>query len=177
MVTSPPIQVPPVLIATNKDVGPGVLSSYVGKPVEDFCAKYNDHNLNHCAHFVSHVLKLRLPHAALCSNVGANIVYADRNKGYCIRVDQIFNSCGNRSYWDDKMQDDTCFVIATIKSVIDSEDPLTLNTGETKHIGILAGGKVYNYSNSHDQVAAKSIEDFKNHYGKNTILLRADLLI
>jgi hypothetical protein len=175
MQTAAQIQITPSLLATNPSIGKDVLNSYLGKSVEEFCTKYNDHNDNHCAHFVGHVLGLQFQHCALCSNVGLSIKYAERATGYCIRVDQIFKQCANRGYWDDKKNEDVCFVVATIASVIDSESSITLNNGPNKHIGILLDGRVYNYSNSHDQVVAKSIHEFKRHYGANTILLRADL--
>lgn len=155
------------------------LDTYLDKSVTDFCGKYGSvgDSENHCAHFVSHVLQLRIPGAALCSNVGgSSYSYEDRRKGYCIRVNQVFNSCSNRARWDDAaLPADVCFVVATLEANVESEDPLTIGSMSKKHIGFYSGGWVYNYGNGADKVRRTSLADFKRHYGARTILLKADL--
>jgi hypothetical protein len=155
------------------------LETYLGQSVKDFCGKYGDvgDSENHCAHFVSHVLQLRIPGAALCSNVaGSGYSYEERRKGFCIRVDQVFNSCKNRAYWNDKaLPSQVCFMVATIESNVGSKDPLTIGAMSKKHIGFYRAGWVYNYGNKNDKVRKASVADFKLHYGGKTILLKADL--
>ena len=155
------------------------LDGYLGKTVVDFCGKYGSKgdSENHCAHFVSHVLQLRIPGAALCSNVGgSSYTYEERRTGFCVRVNQVFNSCANRARWDDKnLPSDVCFVVATLEANIESSNPLTIGSMSKKHIGFYSGGHVYNYSNTADAVRKTPLADFKRHYGANTILLKADL--
>jgi hypothetical protein len=158
--------------STNLDV-------YLGQSVTDFCGKYGrvGDSENHCAHFVSHVLGLRIPGAALCSNVGGSLyAYEERRNGFCLRVNQVFNSCTNRARWDDgDLPASVCFVVATLEANIESENPLTIGTMSRKHIGFYVGGQVYNYGNTHDKVRKTPLADFKRHYGGNTILLKCDL--
>lgn len=157
------------------------LDGCLGKTVDDFCGKYGKvgDGINHCAHFVSHVLELRIPNAGLCSNVGSNEEskweYKDRMKGFCVRVNQVFNSCNNRAYWDGKSAPATCLIVATIQANIESKTPLTIGSMTTKHIGFLVGDQVYHYSNTQDKVIKMPASEFKNHYGAKTILLRCDL--
>jgi hypothetical protein len=155
------------------------LEGYLGKSVVDFCGKYGSagDDQNHCAHFVSHVLDLRIPGAALCSNVAdSQYAYEDRRKGFCIRVNQVFNSCKSRAYWDDKnLPSQVCFIVATVEANIESENPLTIGSMSRKHIGFYSGGWVYNYGNAKDKVRKTSLADFKSHYGKKTVLLKSDL--
>jgi len=155
------------------------LDKYLGQSVIDFCGKYGSvgDSENHCAHFVSHVLQLRIPGARLCSNVaGTSDSYDDRRKGYCVRVNQVFNSCNKRARWDDRsLPVGVCFVVATLEANIVSEDPLTIGDMSKKHIGFYSGGQVYNYGNANDKVRTTSLADFKRHYGAKTILLKADL--
>jgi hypothetical protein len=155
------------------------LEGYLGQSVVDFCGKYGSigDSENHCAHFVSHVLGLRIPGAALCSNVaGSAYAYEDRRKGFCIRVNQVFNSCSNRVRWSDAAAPATvCFIVATLEANIESESPLTIGSMRKKHIGFYSDGWVYNYGNTADKVRKTSLGDFKRHYGAHTILLKADL--
>ena len=155
------------------------LETYLGQSVVDFCGTFGSvaDSEDHCAHFVSHVLQLRIPGAALCSNVGSSsYTYEDRRKGFCIRVNQVFNSCQNRARWDDaKLPTDVCFIVATVEANIERKSPLTIGSMRQKHIGFYSGGWVYNYGNTNDTVKKTALADFKRHYGPRTILLRADL--
>jgi hypothetical protein len=163
------------------------LDSYLGKTVDDICGKYGGvgDTINHCAHFVSHVLKLRIPGAALCSNVGDDddVVnpnkwkYAERHDGFCVRVNQVFNSCNNRMRYDFQTANGTFLIVATLEGNIEKGSPLTIGSSSKKHIGFLVGTQVYHYSNlaANDKVIKQPTSEFKNHYGSNTILLRCDL--
>ncbi len=170
----------------SEDIGTNAASQlnlepYIGKSVVDFCGKYGSvgDSENHCAHFVSHVLQLRIPGAALCSNVGgeeSSWSYVERRNGYCVRVNQVFNSCKNRARWNDNsIPRVPFFVVATVPANIESEDPLTIGTMSRKHIGIYVGGMIYNYGNASDAVRKVSVATFKHHYGATTVLLKADL--
>lgn len=161
------------------------LEKQLDRTVKDWCGKYGTvgDGINHCAHFVSHLLQLRIPGAALCSNVGGSkYTYEERRAGYCVRVNQIFNSCSNTSRWDDKdLPKEACFIVATIESNIEKQDPkkknepVKIGDNSRKHIGIYLGGTIFHYSNKKDKVIKQSVAEFSNHYGKSTVLLRASL--
>lgn len=166
------------LTADSANLEDKLVQHYFGLTIEKICGKYGKlgDDFNHCAHFVSHVLGLRITGAALCSNVaGSRYTYEERRKGYCIRVNQIFNSCAKRAYWDDKVKESTCFIVATIAANIDNASPITIGTMSRKHIGFHIGGVVYHYSNSRDKVIKQTVDEFKRHYRGDTVLLRADL--
>jgi hypothetical protein len=161
------------------------LDAFLGKTIDEVCGKYGGvgDGINHCAHFVSHVLQLRIPGAALCSNVGDDddVVnpnkwkYAERHNGFCVRVNQVFNSCNNRMRFDFQPATATCLIVATLEGNIEKESPLTIGSSSNKHIGFLVGSDVYNYSNTRDKVVKVPTSEFKSHYGSKTILLRCDL--
>jgi hypothetical protein len=153
------------------------LEAYLDQTIEQVCGKYGTtgDSINHCAHFVSHVLSLRIPGAALCSNVGdSTYTYAERNLGFCVRVNQVFNSCGHRARWSDGDLDGSCLIVATIAGNIEKESPLTIGTMSKKHIGFHVCGQVYHFSNTQDKVIKQAVSIFKNHYGADTVLLRCD---
>ena len=156
----------------------GNVETYLGQTVEQYCGKYGTvgDSHNHCAHFVSHVLGTRISGAALCSNVDdTKYAYEDRRAGFCVRVNEVFNSCANRAYWSEEPAGSKCLIVLTVKGNVTGTNPLTIGTMANKHIGIYTGGSVYHYSNTRDQVVKQTVAELKNHYGKDTIVLRADL--
>ena len=185
MGTLTPVTVRPIPAAKLSDnLNSETLAAYLGKSVEDFCGKYGKvgdgmHHRNHCAHFVSHALSLRIPGAALCSNVaGTSYPYAERMLGYCIRVDQVFNSCENRSLTtaEAAMRADKCILVTTIGGNVEDKAAVKIGTNPRKHIGVLMNGRVYNYSNAKSKVVTLSVVEFSRIYGsKATVLLKADL--
>jgi hypothetical protein len=170
-----PIPSPTVASQSARSIN---LEGYLEQTVVNFCGKYGSVGdaFNHCAHFVSHVLSLRIPGAALCSNVGdSTYTYAERAQGYCVRVNQVFNSCQGRARWSDDDLDGSCLIIATIEANIESQSPITIGQMSTKHIGFHVSGQVYHYSNREDKVIKQAVGEFRNHYGARTVLLRCDL--
>lgn len=154
------------------------LDALLGQTVDDFCQKFgsiaDEHN--HCAHFVSHVLQLRIPGAALCTNiVVTKETYKDRKTGFCIRVNQVFNSCSGRAYFANDTQPTTRFIVATIKGNIESKNPLKIGSHRMKHIGFLTDSDVYHYSNTNDEVVKQDVAMFRHHYGAGTVLLVCNL--
>lgn len=169
--------IPSANLASNLSVV--TLDAYLGQSVTDFCGKYGEvgDSMNHCAHFVAHVLSLRVVGAALCSNVGgSNYPASQRGQGFCIRVNEIFNICSNPARVKLASQPTTkCFIVATTEGNIIRESPIAIGDHPKKHIGIFMDGNVYNFSNTKDAVVKVSLGHFKNHYGAKTILLMADL--
>lgn len=155
------------------------LDALKGKHIDEICGKYHkdkDKKINHCAHFVSHVMELRITGAALCSNVeGTEYSYEERRNGFCIRVDQVFNSCANRSEFADDVLVKKRIIVATIPANYTDKANVKIGDNERKHIGFLIGANVYHYSNSKKQVVCVPVSEFKRHYGAGTILFVADL--
>jgi len=153
------------------------LDTFVGKPIKDICGKYdNASEKNNCAHFVGHALEFRLSGAALCSNVAGSLYgYADRARGFCIRVDQIYNSLSNRGLWPAVQPISPCIAVATIQSNLTDSGSCLIGDNPRKHIGVFTAGLIYNYSNTQKKVIKSSIAHFKHLYGQHTILLKADL--
>lgn len=155
------------------------LDSYLGQSVTDFCGEYGEVGdaMNHCAHFVAHVLSLRMAGAALCSNVsGSNYPASQRGQGFCIRVNEIFNSCPNPARVDLKSLPTTkCFIVATTEGNITRQSPIVIGDHPKKHIGIFMEGNVDNYSNTKDAVVKEPLATSNRRFGGDTVLLRADL--
>ena len=155
-----------------------VLTPYVGQRIDEICGRYGrvGDSFNHCAHFVSHALQLRLPGAALCSNVeGTTYPYAERRNGFCIRVNQVYNSLANREAWPAGDVSGNYIIVATIPANIVERDPPAVGTMSRKHIGFYVSGDVIHYSNTRDRVVMQRLDDFRNHYGATTVLLKADM--
>jgi hypothetical protein len=84
----------------HKHFGVGDLNFFAGKHISQICYNwYVDDKLNHCAHFVSHVLGISETNN--CYN--ARGTPGRTMPGACIRVDELFNDwCQSRGRWHDK---------------------------------------------------------------------------
>ena len=145
-----------VILSTKdfpKEITKGLLDSYVGKKVEEFCNNFGQtgDSQNHCAHFVSHVLGFRI--GQLCNSMNFE-TRKDVDSGRTIRVNDLFNNCSERGYWNDKPKDlDCCLIFSALKTQLKNEnDLLVLSTHPKKHVGIYLRGNVYNYGNAKDKV-------------------------
>lgn len=159
-------------------INSATLKGLVGKGLADFCGLFGDigDDHNHCAHFVSHVLQFKVPGAALCSNVGGtSYKYEDRAKGFCVRVNEVFNALKKRAMFSEKETSGNYIVVATIADNITDKNEVTIGRMTRKHIGFACDGMIYHFSNTQDKVVEQSFAQFSSHYGKKTILLRADL--
>ncbi|MCV0396249.1 MAG: hypothetical protein K5872_04255 [Rhizobiaceae bacterium] len=173
-----PTPVPSAVVA-HAAVTQQVLDGLLGQTVTDYCGKYGSvgDTINHCAHFVSHVLDLRIPGAALCSNVGnSTYTYEERRNGVCVRVNQVYNSCNGRAAFDAAV---TChtprIIVATIADNVRGDNPPVVGDHPRKHIGFLLGTNVYHYSNTRDAVVCQPVGEFASHYGSRTVLYVSDL--
>jgi|GEM_PF-4154974 hypothetical protein len=144
----------------------GKLNALLNKTVTDFCSvNFHDKTLNHCAHFVSHVLNIRV--GMLCDL--KNNTHAKSNiNAVSIRVNDIYNSLSNRGKWKDKPSlDDGLLVFATISSNVSGN---VMSDNPKKHVGILCDGNVYHYANIPDVIRADKVSFFEKIYQKNTEL-------
>lgn len=153
------------------------LEQYVGQSISQICSFYGTApHINNCAHFVSHALSYRIQGAALCSNVaGTTCDYKHRHEGFCIRVDQVFNSLSNRGNWPEKPPTGQKIAVAMLKSNFVDDANFLIGDQPKKHIGIFHQGLIYNFSNSNHIVKKSPVDHFKTLYGVGTILLIADL--
>jgi hypothetical protein len=156
-------------MAANIIINTANLNLFIGKTVEDICplgfGKIGDSH-NHCAHFVSHVLKLN---ASLHIGLTCAVMVANGNKhsaaGACIRVNEVFNVCDDLGEPDEN----GCLVYYTLPGNMHKDG--TMGDMSQKHIGIYSGGMVWNYGNTHDKVRRDMVSNLKHLYGTNTIIL------
>lgn len=119
---------------------------------------------NHCAHYVSHIMGYELP-GATCKNT----TWADKQKpakGATIRVNDLFSATPTTDLLANKPAALTeCLIFVTLSSNIKKAGcALEMGTHPKKHIGILSQGKVWNYSNTHNKVAADILALFQANF-------------
>jgi hypothetical protein len=150
--------------------------------VEDFCefhyGQIGDEE-NHCAHFVCHALGIQV--GLTCDSLLAwKQVKANRkaglaasSRGYTVRVDVLYNSLVASGDWD-KRTADPCLIFATLPSNI-SADRATMGQQRKKHVGYFAGGTVWHYGNTNDEVKRDSLAQFRQKftrtYGSSVVFL------
>lgn len=133
------------------------LESYLGKDIKDICQNdFDDPNLNHCAHFASHALKLSFSFSCAQMTGGS---HPTAN----IRVHEVFARCPRVGKWDDAdtSQIQLVFVIRKDACNIAAK---TMQNIPQKHVGIFCDGFVYNYSNGNDQVVKVTVDDFYQRF-------------
>jgi hypothetical protein len=149
------------------------LDPFLTKPIDEICplgytaTVANDGSeINHCAHFVSHVLKLnRSLHIGYTCAGMLTPAPTHPAAGACIRVNEIFNACE-----DLEAADETgCLVYFTLPSNMHKDG--RMGDMKKKHVGIYVGGWVWNYHNHARQVGKDKVMDLKNRlYGPTTII-------
>ncbi|NML16547.1 hypothetical protein [Azohydromonas caseinilytica] len=130
------------------------LESHVGKSMADLCSNgFTSTSQNHCAHYVSHALGLRL--GLLCGDMA----FATRRTGASIRCDEVYNRLEQRGPWAERPRADDGLLIFVLsrRNVVDG----VMQNVPQKHVGIHFGGKVFNFSNGqHKVVADPTVEQF-----------------
>jgi len=145
------------------------LDRYVGLNISQICANYNDNAMNHCAHFVSHVLMLS--GGTTCWTVS----HIHTTPPAAIKVHQLFPLCQNVGEWIAKPPSmTTCLIFAVMsgKGHINYATKEIKNIGN-KHVGIFTNDSVYHYSNDLGKCVVKhTMEQFDAHvtlaYGRVT---------
>jgi hypothetical protein len=162
-------------MANHLDLTTEKLDAYIGRSIDRICplrfGTIGDEH-NHCAHFVGHALGLNHD-ANVGSTCAAMIWKADKSKGACIRVNELYNRVGVTDEADEK----GCLVYVTLRT--NAPPPPTgrriMGSHRKKHVGILLGQDVWHYGNTKDKVTKDSIEDFearfKRNYGKDIVVL------
>ncbi len=129
------------------------VSKFLHKGISDICPhKYV--GLNNCAHFVGHALDIRL--GILC-----NLTHKAESGRASIRVNDIYNNLMTTGLWKDRpqlAQGQQLLIFVTSAKHVDADD--IMNDNPHKHMGIVVGSSVYNYSNSHHKVVADTVQHF-----------------
>ncbi|OWJ68577.1 hypothetical protein [Inquilinus limosus] len=131
------------------------IDGYVSKTISDICRNLNDDSLNHCAHFVSHVLGIQFGYT--CSAQSGKSLSPSAN----IRVQELFARCPTVAEWDDTAaKSKTLLVFVTKKGNLVDLKTKTFGNIPKKHVGVLWRDNIYHYSNSAGQVMKQAPADF-----------------
>jgi hypothetical protein len=134
------------------------LADYLGKEIGQICPLgYADPHDNHCAHFISHVLGFTFGYTC-------GMVKTGSGQAGSIRVQEVFARCQSVGKWDDKPAAvNQCLVFITAAGDVHLKTRQMDNVPK-KHVGILANGLIWHYSNSRHQVVNQTPDQFKTHY-------------
>lgn len=145
-----------------------LLNSYLGKSIADICPHgYTDASLNHCAHFVCHVMNLSAG-AVTCGTMATHRVAG--RIGACIRVQDLFAECPEVGEITACMADTFGagrFVFVTRRNAVNLAGHSMTNIPK-KHVGIGLGNTIWHYSNTQDRVVTTTPEQFLYHYRGQT---------
>jgi hypothetical protein len=136
------------------------LNALLGKNISEIClCDLHSSSLNHCAHFVSHVMKYQFGYT--CFNQTGKGKSEDKAN---IRVQEVFPKCRRVGKWADKPADlKKGLAFITHKNNVDLENKTMVNVPR-KHIGIFIETTIWHYSNSNNKVVSQTPEQFSNHY-------------
>ncbi len=131
----------------------------VGKPIDKICPNnFHSYSSNHCAHYVSHMLKLS--HSFNCKDYKGG-----KSEGANIRVQEIFPECPKVGKFEDIPNGNPHLVFITRKNNVDLANK-TMRNVPKKHVGIYIEGSIYHYSNSRERVIIQKPADFKRVFEK-----------
>jgi hypothetical protein len=145
---------------------PTTIGLSLNKKISDLCpfsiAKNNGQN--HCAHYVSHIMGYEFS-GPTCKNFS----WADKQltaKGATIRVDDLFSRSPEVGLLSAKVASLTeCLIFVTISSNVTTVGTsLVMGNHPRKHVGVLSGGKVWNYSNTQNKVVADLLAAFQTKF-------------
>ena len=140
-------------------VGYSKLGTYINKNIRDICPNhFHDNTLNHCAHFVSHVLEITFGYTC-------NLITGGKSAKANIKVHEIFEMwCPQVGAWIHKPTRLT-------QGLIFVTDPRNVNLTNkkmvnvpNKHVGIFVGNNVWHYSKSLKKVVYVSTSQFARTY-------------
>ena len=134
------------------------LNDFVGKSIGEICNNhYDDVHQNHCAHFVSHALDLKM--GMLCGDVK----FETRHSGASIRCNEIYNNLIATGPWNERptFADGILIFVISARNIRNGK----MIDVPQKHVGIFFAGSVYNYSNAHHKVVRDStVDQFHNKF-------------
>lgn len=133
------------------------LESTVGQTIADLCGSgFTDPEINHCAHFVSHHLKLQFD--MTCSKLTGR-----GRDGANVRVQEVFAKCPEVGWLENWSGGGQVLVFVTAKSNVSLTNKVIRNV-PNKHIGIYDGSHVYHYGNTGDRVMKQTVDQFKRTF-------------
>ena len=133
------------------------LENTVDKTISDFCGcGYTGAAINHCAHFVSHFLKLEF---------GMNCFKLTRRgrEGANVRVHEVFAQCPQVGWLESWSGSGQVLAFVTAKTNVSLSNK-TMRNVPKKHIGIYDGSHVYHYGNTRDKVVRQTVDAFKRSF-------------
>jgi hypothetical protein len=143
--------------ADLQTVTPALLDGYLGKSIGNICENgLTEATLNHCAHFVNHVMKLDFTYTCKDQNGGTHFAAN-------IRVHETFARCGQVGRWPPPAPMIKCYAFVTRANAVDLATK-TMQNIPTKHIGIYCQTHVWHYSNANDQVVKMTPSEFGRVY-------------
>ena len=134
------------------------LARYLGKSMAEICPNgYANAADNHCAHFVSHVLGYNF--GVTCQTMGSA-----KGPAATLRVQDLFAKCRSVGVWSLRPASvKVCLVFITRAANVNLSTKVMANVPR-KHVGILADGFVWHYSNSQQKVVKQTPSQFAFHY-------------
>lgn len=136
------------------------LDDTVGKTISDFCGcGYTDPEINHCAHFVSHYLKLQF--GMTCLKLTGH-----GKEGANVRVHEVFAQCPEVGWLENWSGSGEVLAFVTAKTNVSLSNKTMLNVPK-KHVGIYDGTHIYNYGNTKDMVRKQTVAEFKSAFQRN----------
>ena len=119
-----------------KAVSPAILDARVGQSMSTICENHYDTvDQNHCAHFVSHMLGLKL--GTLCGDME----WSTRGTGASVRCNELYNLLLKRGPWKEAPSpSEGLLVFVTSASNVKNN---VMSAAPKKHVGIVSGGAVY----------------------------------
>lgn len=140
------------------DIDVDHLDSLIGKGIDRICmVGYVAADTNHCAHFVSHVLRYQF--GVTCRQMASG---PGRPAG--IRVHELFPHCPTVGRWQSRPSTlRKGLVFITNPANVDLHAK-TMQNVPNKHVGIFFGNEIWHYSNVQDQVVKQTAAEFSLHY-------------
>jgi hypothetical protein len=153
-----------------------LLDGYLGRDIAALCPHgFTDSSLNHCAHFVCHVLNLKIG-VTSCRVMGKQ-PQADRI-GVGIRVHEVFAACPEVGLFSgcsaDRLAAGVLVFVTSPQAV--NLGTQTMGNVPRKHIGIAINDTIWHYSNTQDKVVTATSQQFRRHYSSQTNELYFGLL-
>ena len=130
------------------------LTDLVGERIDRICPNgFDEPNVSHCAHFVSHVMGFEF--GCTCRDLTGGFGSAAN-----VRVHEIFHRCAWIEPWESHKQDRDCLIFVSRPSAFNVAEKTLLNIPK-KHIGIVSNNWVFHYSNRQGAVLVQRVEKFR----------------
>jgi len=134
------------------------LNQRLNKEISEICKNgYVDDAVQHCAHYVSHVLGFSFGTTCKSLTHGGG-------PGACVRVAELFSKCPTVGKWIERPPNvNQCLIFITGESNI-SVPKKQIFGNPARHVGIFASGMVWHYNNKADNVKCITPQEFGRHY-------------